>query len=141
MVSIVGIIRCIQLDHDKVIDIVDDHSGRMEGHLYDIENIPKVQLNTYARVFGSIKSHGGRNILQIFNVRPLSSINELTTHLLEVVNARFMAEAIGKSNEEINASDNDNATMLGGGDGGGGSRAGFFGFSKFVYEPQPQMKH
>lgn len=54
--------------------------------------MPSLLLNTYARVFGSIRNQGGKKALMIFKIEPLSSINELTTHLLEVLNARFMAE-------------------------------------------------
>jgi replication factor A2 len=43
----------------------------------------ELELNGYARVFGSIKSFGNKRYIGAHSVRPLTNINELHTHLLE----------------------------------------------------------
>lgn len=101
MVSIVGIVRNVEHSSTKITVTVEDHSGQIDAHLWledgDGSNMPPLLLNTYARVFGSIRNQGGTKALMIFKIEPLSSINELTTHLLEVLNARFMAEDFAKN--------------------------------------------
>lgn len=42
--------------------------------------------NQYVRVNGIIKSLQNEKIVQAFNIRPLLSMNELTNHMLEVIN-------------------------------------------------------
>lgn len=101
MVSIVGIVRSVEHSSTKITVTVEDHTGQIDAHLWledgDMGNMPSLLLNTYARVFGSIRNQGGKKALMIFKIEPLSSINELTTHLLEVLNARYMAEDFSKS--------------------------------------------
>lgn len=108
MVTIVGIVRNVEHSSTKITVTIEDHSGQIDAHLWledgDVGNMPSLLLNTYVRIFGSIRNQGGTKALMIFKVEPLSSINELTTHLLEVLNARYMAE--------------DFAKMAGGGGGG-----------------------
>lgn len=113
MVSIVGIVRNVDHSSTKITVTVEDHSGQIDAHLWledgDVGNMPSLLLNTYVRVFGSIRNQGGTKTLMIFKIDPLTSINELTTHLLEVLNARFTAEDYAKS---------------AGGGGGGGANYG-----------------
>lgn len=101
MVSIVGIVRNIEHSSTKITVTIEDHSGQIDAHLWledgDVGNMPSLLLNTYARVFGSIRNQGGTKTLMIFKIEPLASIKELTTHLLEVLNSRYMAEDFAKS--------------------------------------------
>lgn len=101
MVSLVGIVRSVEHSSTKITVTIEDHTGQIDAHLWledgDMGNMPALLLNTYARVFGSIRNQGGKKALMIFKIEPLSSINELTTHLLEVLNARYMAEDFSKS--------------------------------------------
>lgn len=43
----------------------------------------EVELNGYAKVFGSIKSFSNKRYIGAYSVRPLTDINELHCHLLE----------------------------------------------------------
>lgn len=101
MVSIVGIVRNMEHSSTKITITLEDHTGQIDAHLWledgDEANIPTLLINTYARVFGSIRNQGGTKALMIFNIEPVSSINALTTHMLEVLNARYMAEDFAKS--------------------------------------------
>lgn len=101
MVSVVGIVRNVDHSSTKITATIEDHTGQIDAHLWledgDMGNMPPLLINTYARVYGSIRNQGGTKALMIFKIEPLSSIGELTTHLLEVLNARFMAEDFAKN--------------------------------------------
>lgn len=49
-------------------------------------------LNTYARVIGAVRQQGDVKTIMIYKIQPVSGINEVNTHYLEVVNARYQAE-------------------------------------------------
>ncbi|CAG8209723.1 unnamed protein product [Penicillium nalgiovense] len=59
-------------------DNMDTDDGKAPG-----DGKSELELNGYARVFGSIKSFGNKRYIGAHSVRPLSNINELHTHLLE----------------------------------------------------------
>lgn len=86
----------------KITFTLEDFTGQIDAHLWleegDMANTPSVLLNTYARVHGAVRNQGGVKTLMIFKIESLASINELTTHLLEVINARYMAEDLAKGN-------------------------------------------
>lgn len=105
MVTIVGIVRSIERLANKMTFIIEDHTGQIETFLWlqgsdenDINmKMPSLVLNAYARVFGLVRNQGDTKVIMIFKIEPLSSLNELTTHLLEVLNVRFMAEEFAKN--------------------------------------------
>ena len=45
--------------------------------------------NTYVRVFGNIRSFQNQRSLVAFKITPILDMNELTTHLLEVVHSHL----------------------------------------------------
>lgn len=100
MASIVGIVRSMEHSSTKITFTLEDFTGQIDAHLWleegDMANIPSVLINTYVRVHGSIRNQGGVKTMMIFKIESLASINELTTHLLEVINARYMAEDFAK---------------------------------------------
>lgn len=100
MVTIVGIIRKIEHSSTKITFTLEDFSGRIDGLLWleegDTANTPALLENTYARVYGSIRIQGASKVLMVYNISALTSINELNTHLLEVLSAKFMAEEFSK---------------------------------------------
>jgi replication factor A2 len=51
-----------------------------------------IMINSYVRVVGAVRSHGDTKAIMIFKIQPIKSINELNTHYIEVVNARYVAE-------------------------------------------------
>lgn len=101
MVTLVGIVREIEHSSTKIKYVIEDFTGQIEAHLWleegDTANTPSLLLNTYARLQGSIRSTGGVSRLMVFKIEQLPSINDLTTHLLEVLNSRYMAEDFSKS--------------------------------------------
>ncbi|KAJ5195717.1 hypothetical protein N7449_006196 [Penicillium cf. viridicatum] len=98
-VLIMGQVRNISSQSTNVTYIIDDGTGGVEVKKWidsatadnmdtDEGKAPgdgktEVQLNGFARVFGSIKSFANRRHIGAHSVRPLSNINELHTHLLE----------------------------------------------------------
>ena len=158
MVSIVGIVRNIEHSSTKITVTIEDHSGQIDAHLWledgDVGNMPTLLLNTYARVFGSIRNQGGLKALMIFKIEALSSINELTTHLLEVLNARYMAEDFAKnagaggsnmygmSNSTNQTTSNGNIGFGGGGGGNDdGSHLGLTGKQLMIYKAVKENKN
>ncbi|KAJ5770091.1 uncharacterized protein N7511_002142 [Penicillium nucicola] len=59
-------------------DNMDTDEGKAPG-----DGKSELEVNGYARVFGSVKSFGNKRYIGAHSVRPLSDINELHTHLLE----------------------------------------------------------
>lgn len=49
-------------------------------------------INTYARIIGAVRQQSDVKSILIYKVQPVKSINEVNTHFLEVVNARYQAE-------------------------------------------------
>lgn len=106
IVSLVAIVRNIEHSSTKITYTVEDSTGRIDAHLWleegDTMNSPTVLLNTYARVFGSVRTQGGGKTIMIFKIEPLESLNGLTTHLLEVLNTRYGVEDIANNGVRLN---------------------------------------
>lgn len=100
MLSVVGIVRSIDHSSTKITYLLEDHTGQIEAHYWleegDTNNMPALLLNTYAKAFGSIRNSGGTRAIMLFRIDS-ANINKLTTHLLEVLNARYMAQEYSKS--------------------------------------------
>lgn len=154
MVSIVGIVRNVEHSSTKITVTLEDHSGQMDAHLWledgDMGNMPNILINTYARVVGSIRNQGGTKALMIFKIEPLSSINELTTHLLEVLNARYMAEdfaklngaggSYGSTNTYQSSTTNFNGSTGFGGESNDGNTLGLTGKQLMIYKAVKENK-
>lgn len=101
---IVGIVRNIQHSSTRITYKIEDNTGQINAYLLIEEEakklkLPKVMLNSYLRVHGSIRvSKGGIKCVMILNMAPVKTPNEVTTHLLEVYNARYKCENYSKVN-------------------------------------------
>lgn len=51
-----------------------------------------IMLNTYARVIGAVRQQGDVKTIMIYKIQPAKSANEVNTHYLEVINARYQSE-------------------------------------------------
>lgn len=58
----------------------------------DLPTGSNIMLNTYARVIGAVRSHNDTKSIMIYKIQPVKGINEVNTHYLQVVNARYQAE-------------------------------------------------
>lgn len=96
MVSFVAIVRNVEHSSTKITYRLEDHTGQIDAHYWleegDSMNAPQVIVNAYARVYGSVRKQGGSKTIMLFRLEPMANLNELTTHLLEVLNARFRSE-------------------------------------------------
>lgn len=114
MVSTVAIVRSIDHSSTKITYVLEDHTGQIEAHYWletdgETTNTPALLLNTYAKAYGSIRSSGDTRAIMIFRIDS-TNINELTTHLLEVLNARYMAEEYSKNGYKPGETSNNNLT-------------------------------
>ncbi|XP_065081552.1 replication protein A 32 kDa subunit [Ochlerotatus camptorhynchus] len=114
MITFVAIVRNIDHSSTKITYRLEDHTGQVDAHLWleegETMHVPGIVAHMYARVVGSVRHQGGSKAVMIFKIDPVSSPNEVTTHLLEVLNARYKGEEYSKS-----------------GSGGGGEMSGASG--------------
>ena len=59
----------------------------MQENVPDSEKTQIMRENTYVRVYGSIRSFGGKRTVVAFKMTPLTDMNELTYHLLETIHS------------------------------------------------------
>lgn len=105
-VQLVAIVRSIEYTTTKITYVLEDHTGRIEAHVWleegDVSKSPQIVVNTYATVFGSVRNQGGTKTLIIFKIESVKTPNVITTHLLDVLNVRFSAEQYAtKKNMEV----------------------------------------
>ncbi|XP_065354197.1 replication protein A 32 kDa subunit-like [Calliphora vicina] len=90
------IVRNIETSSTKMTYLLEDSTGRIDAHYWleegDTLKAPDVMVNKYATVFGSVRSQGGQKTLMVFKMLPVNDPNEVVTHVLEVLNARYKAE-------------------------------------------------
>jgi len=53
----------------------------------DAERTLMIRENIYVRVYGHIRAFGGKRSVVAFRVTPIADMNELTSHMLEVIYA------------------------------------------------------
>lgn len=58
--------------------------------------LPVVKEGSYVKVFGSMRTQEGKNILMILKMFPVDNMNQITTHGLEVLFALTEAEKLTK---------------------------------------------
>uniref|UniRef100_A0A182W6K4 Replication protein A C-terminal domain-containing protein n=1 Tax=Anopheles minimus TaxID=112268 RepID=A0A182W6K4_9DIPT len=118
MITLVAIIRNVDYSSTKVTYQLEDHTGQIDAHFWLEEDgatsTPSVVPQSYARVVGSVRNQGGSKAIMIFKIDQINSPNEVTTHLLEVLHARYKGEENSKRKTEHGFDTNANATSNGG---------------------------
>ncbi|XP_030376741.1 replication protein A 32 kDa subunit-B [Scaptodrosophila lebanonensis] len=96
MVCIVGILRDIETSSTKITYLVEDHTGRINVHLWleegDALKAPDLMVNNYMKIFGTVRGQGGQKTIMAFSLTPVTDANELSTHLLEALLMRYKIE-------------------------------------------------
>uniref|UniRef100_A0A1B0GK14 Uncharacterized protein n=1 Tax=Lutzomyia longipalpis TaxID=7200 RepID=A0A1B0GK14_LUTLO len=96
VISLVAIARSVEHTSTRIMYKLEDHTGKIDAHLWLEEGKPEnkehIAINSYVRVYGMARTHSGAKVIMIFKIMPIKSVNEVTTHLLEVMHARFQAE-------------------------------------------------
>lgn len=100
MVTMVAIVRGIETSSTKITYNLEDFTGRIDAHYWLEEgttlNNPDVMEGAYARVYGTVKTTGGKKTVMIFKLHAVNDPNEVNTHILEVLTARYKAEEYAK---------------------------------------------
>ncbi|XP_058058890.1 replication protein A 32 kDa subunit isoform X2 [Anopheles bellator] len=116
MITIVAIVRKVEYASTNVTYELEDHTGRINAHYWLDDNTPNstpsVVPHSYARVVGSVRNQDGTKVIMIFKIDQVNSPNECTTHLLEVMHARYKLEEQHKRKAELGITTN--ATSSGG---------------------------
>lgn len=143
MVTIVAIVRGIDTSSTKITYTLEDFTGRIDAHYWLEEgatlNAPDVMEGTYARVYGTVRTTGGKKTVMIFKLLSVSDPNEVNTHILEVLSARYKAEEYAKHGGSAPSGDGSGFTDFSlnknsGGDGGDtASRLGLDGKHAAVF--------
>lgn len=96
MVTLVALVRNIDHSSTKITYSLEDLTGRINAHLWveegDAPAASGIMLNTYARVIGAVRQQSDIKSIMIYKIHPAKGINEVNTHYLEVINARYQAE-------------------------------------------------
>lgn len=102
MITVVAIVRNIEHTSTKITYEVEDYSGRIFAHLWIDENEskqPNIMINSYVRLIGAIRSQNEKKTIMLFKIYPVSGINEVNTHYLEAINARYQAEEFARGGD------------------------------------------
>lgn len=100
--TLVAIVRNIEHSSTKITYTLEDYSGRLDALLWLEEGdsgemkSPLIPLDSYVRIVGSVRTSGGTKNVMIFKIDPIRTINEVSTHYLEVLMARYKGEELGK---------------------------------------------
>uniref|UniRef100_A0A1A9VYB6 Replication protein A C-terminal domain-containing protein n=1 Tax=Glossina austeni TaxID=7395 RepID=A0A1A9VYB6_GLOAU len=101
MVCVRTIVRNIETSSTKITYLLEDNTGQITAHYWleegDTLKAPDVMLNKYATVYGSVRSQGGQKTIMVFKMLPINDPNEIVTHVLEVLCARYKAEQYASS--------------------------------------------
>jgi len=92
VVTIVGLVRAVETTTTKVAFVMDDQTATIEAINYvgtDGDGVPDTQTilseGSYGRVVGQLRTQKGSKYVIIFKVFPVTDMNELTCHSLEVL--------------------------------------------------------
>ncbi|KAL0105802.1 hypothetical protein PUN28_015900 [Cardiocondyla obscurior] len=89
--TIVGVIRNIEQDTTKISFTIEDDTGVitaimwLEADKNPEESDNQVQLNTYVRIYGLLRTHNNQKHILILRMHPLEDLNDLTCHFMEIM--------------------------------------------------------
>ncbi|TGZ49582.1 Uncharacterized protein DBV15_02036 [Temnothorax longispinosus] len=107
IVSIVGILINIEQDTTKTSFTVQDDTGTItavkwiEADKNPAEINCSMEVNTYVRVYGLIRTQNNQRHLLILRMLPLEDLNELTVHFMEVMYVILRAKKPAEERESI----------------------------------------
>lgn len=118
IVSIVARVRNIRMQSTKITYTIQDITGRMRAVLWldqeaaddDDKATPKVQVNDYIQVYGSVKTNKGKKVIMTFKIMPITDVNAITFHYLHCIQNRLKMEADSKKEKK----DNNNSAFTSG---------------------------
>lgn len=103
MVQIVGLIRSVDVTSTKITYSISDSTGAIDAVQWlesdnedDNDSRAALMENTYCRLAGSVRSHQGKRNLMIFKISPVTDLNRITTHILQVMHTQLKLENVSK---------------------------------------------
>ncbi|ODM90796.1 Replication protein A 32 kDa subunit [Orchesella cincta] len=137
VVTLVGLVRSVETSTTKVSMFIEDQTGTMECVNYggtdgDASSDPTLLAEgTYGRVVGALRNPKNQKYVIIFKSAPVTDMNEVTCHILEVIQNRMKLKKLREGDAQKAATsftggENTftNSMLAGGlptGTGGGGS--------------------
>jgi len=115
-VTLVGLVRTVKEAATRLDYDIDDMTGpplEVRQFVDNDENSPDeertapMRENTYVRVFGHVRAFNQKRSVVAFRMVPILDMNELTTHLLEVIHSHLSLTkqpAAGQTSTTSNAS-------------------------------------
>ncbi|XP_017790960.1 PREDICTED: replication protein A 32 kDa subunit [Habropoda laboriosa] len=105
MFIILGLVRNVEETATKISYDVEDQTGTITALKWlEAERKPSdhtVQINTYIRIIGLLREQNDKRHILILRMFPMQDLNELTNHILEVTYTALKAEAMAKTNKEL----------------------------------------
>ncbi|XP_071118772.1 replication protein A 32 kDa subunit-like [Haliotis cracherodii] len=129
-VTIVGLVRTVKESPTRIDYEIDDMTGpplEVKQFVDNDENLPEeervqaMRENTYVRVYGHLRSFAGKRSVVAFKMTPLTDMNELSCHMLEVIHSHVTLSSGQGAGGGAMASVNSGAGFSDMGSGGGGS--------------------
>lgn len=108
IVKMVAILRNIEVTSTRIIYKLEDHTGRIDAHLWLEEGSseqqdPLIKTGKYVSIFGSVRSQANSKVIMVFKITPVNNPNIVNTHLLEVLNTRYSAEEFSRKSNGLDA--------------------------------------
>ncbi|XP_041359502.1 replication protein A 32 kDa subunit-like [Gigantopelta aegis] len=101
-ITMVGLVRTVKESPTRLDYEIDDMTGPSlevkqfvdnDESVPDEERVQTMRENTYVRVCGHVRSFAGKRSVVAFRIMPITDMNELTCHLLEVIQAHITLSA------------------------------------------------
>lgn len=89
MMTIIGIVKSINVTSTKIIYELEDWSGKITAMLWledsEQKNNSGIVENTYVAMSGTKRTQGNQVVFFIYNIRPVEDLKEITYHYLKVI--------------------------------------------------------
>ncbi|XP_071807200.1 replication protein A 32 kDa subunit-B-like isoform X2 [Asterias amurensis] len=128
-VSVVGLIRSVEMAATNILYKVDDRTGPVLDVRQWVESDENAEEqvqpnvlgeNTYVKVIGNIRTFGGKRSIAPFKIKPITDMNDLTLHMLETVHTHMLL-----TKRKHSASGDFGGSMMTPAKGGMGSTSGY----------------
>ncbi|KAK2577465.1 hypothetical protein KPH14_003567 [Odynerus spinipes] len=104
IMTFVGILRKMEESAKNITYEFEDDTDTITGFQWQVKNSTTadsaLKINSYVRVYGSLRIQEGKRVILVLRIFPLKDLNELTTHLLEVIHVKLSAEKAHKEGTE-----------------------------------------
>lgn len=101
IITVVGLVQVVDRQPTRITYVIDDLSGKpIEAQFWIVDDATvqaeNISVGSYVRVTGALRSLRGKRHIIVFKIRCITDLNELTMHLLEVINTSMSAAIMAK---------------------------------------------